>query len=122
MAGLIHHSDHGVQYTSREYLALLQQHGIRPSMGAVGNAYDNAVAERVNGILKLECMLDQRFPDDATVYRVITNAIHLYNTKRPHLSLKYATPEQAYRQGLRQLEAPAPIAEPLPSGPELSRI
>ncbi len=119
--GLIHHSDHGVQYTSREYLALLRQHGIRPSMGAVGNAYDNAVAERVNGILKLEFMLDQRFPDDATAYRAVANAIHLYNTKRPHLSLKYATPEQAYRRGLRQSEAPAPIAEPLPSGPELSR-
>ena len=122
VAGLIHHSDHGVQYTSREYLALLRQHGIRPSMGAVGNAYDNAVAERVNGILKLEFMLDQRFPDDATAYRAIANAIHLYNTRRPHLSLKYATPEQAYLQGLRQSEATVPIAEPLPSGPELSRV
>ncbi len=120
--GLIHHSDHGVQYTSREYLALLRQHGIRPSMGAVGNAYDNAVAERVNGILKLEFMLDQRFADDSTAYRAVANAIRLYNTKRPHLSLKYATPEQAYLQGLRQPEAPAPIAEPVPFGPELSRV
>jgi len=120
--GLIHHSDHGVQYTSRAYLALLREAGVRPSMGAVGNAYDNAVAERVNGILKLEFMLDQRFPDDATAYRAVANAIHLYNTKRPHLSLAYATPEQAYLQGLRRKEASAPIAEPLPSGPELSRV
>ena len=120
--GLIHHSDHGSQYTSRDYLALLHKAQIRSSMGAVGNAYDNAVAERVNGILKLEFMLDQRFPDDATAQAAVANAIHLYNRKRPHLSLHYATPEQAYFQGLRQGEASAPIAEPPPSGSELSRV
>ena len=122
VTGLIHHSDHGVQYTSREYRALLHQAGVRSSMGAVGNAYDNAVAERVNGILKLEFMLDQRFADDPTAYLAVANAIRLYNTKRPHLSLKYATPEQAYLEGLRQQEASAPVAEPVPSGPELSRV
>ncbi len=122
VAGLIHHSDHGVQYTSRDYMDLLRKAGVRPSMGAVGNAYDNAVAERVNGILKLEFMLDQRFPDGATAHQAVASAIHLYNTKRPHLSLAYATPEQAYIEGLRRMEASAPIAEPTPSGPELSRV
>ena len=67
-------------------------------------------------------MLDQRFPDDATAYLATANAIHLYNTKRPHLSLNYATPEQVYFEGLRQQEASEPIAEPVPSGPELSRV
>ena len=120
--GLIHHSDHGSQYTSRDYLALLHQAQARSSMGAVGNAYDNAVAERVNGILKLEFLLDQRFPDDATAHAAVADAIHVYNTKRPHLSLDFATPEQAYLQGLRQREASAPIAELFPAEPDLSRV
>ena len=102
LSGLIHHSDHGVQYASRDYLGLLTRHGIRSSMGRVGNAYDNAVAERVNGILKLEYLLDQRFPDAQTAKKAVQQAIHLYNTDRPHLSLQYRTPEQVYRQtGLR---------------------
>ena len=50
LSGLIHHSDHGVQYASRDYLDLLTHHGIRSSMGRVGNAYDNAVAERVENL------------------------------------------------------------------------
>jgi len=98
LPGLIHHSDHGVQYASRDYQALLTRHGIRTSMGRVGNAYDNAVAERVNGILKLEYLLDQRFPDEQTARKAVQQAIHLYNTDRPHLSLQYRTPEQVYRR------------------------
>lgn len=114
--GLIHHSDHGVQYTSRAYLTLLQEAGIRPSMGAVGNAYDNAVAERVNGILKLEFLLDQRFPNAAAAHKAVRQAISLYNTKRPHLSLDYATPAAVYAEGLKQTEAQPAIAEPHPKG------
>jgi transposase InsO family protein len=101
LSGLIHHSDHGVQYASHDYLDLLTHHGIRSSMGRVGNAYDNAVAERVNGILKLEYLLDHRFPDTQTARKAVEQAIHLYNTDRPHLSLKYRTPEQVYRQATR---------------------
>lgn len=96
LSGLIHHSDHGVQYASRNYLAFLARHGIRSSMGRVGNAYDNAVAERVNGILKLEYLLDQRFPDVHTARKAVQQAIHLYNSDRPHLSLQYRTPAQVY--------------------------
>jgi len=119
--GLIHHSDHGAQYTSREYLALLKQVGIQPSMGAVGNAYDNAVAERVNGILKQEFLLDQRFPDVVSARQAVASAIHLYNTKRPHLSLNYATPAAVYAEGIRQREAQTAMAEPLPDKPDSSR-
>ena len=54
LEGLIHHSDHGIQYSCKPYQAILKEHGILCSMGEVGNCYDNAVAERVNGILKLE--------------------------------------------------------------------
>ena len=59
--GLIHHSDRGVQYCAQHYTDLLHQRDIRISMGEKGNPYDNAVAERVHGILKLEFLLDQLF-------------------------------------------------------------
>ncbi|NOX63789.1 MAG: IS3 family transposase [Chloroflexi bacterium] len=117
---MIHHSDHGVQYTSREYQALLHQAGVRPSMGAVGNAYDNAVAERVNGILKLEFLLDQRFPDALSARRAVSQAIHIYNTKRPHLALNYATPTDVYRQAMNQLASTA-NAKPFPIHQDASR-
>ena len=63
LVGLIHHSDHGVQYTSGPYLDRLKAVGIRPSMGEVGNCYENALAERMNGILKCEYGLDDLFID-----------------------------------------------------------
>lgn len=100
LEGLIHHSDHGVQYTSRPYLEVLHDQGIRPSMGRVGNCYDNAVAERVNGILKLEYLLDQRFPSFLAARAAVQEAIQLYNNDRPHLSLDYATPAEVHRRSL----------------------
>lgn len=96
LAGLIHHSDHGVQYTSDPYRTLLTQHHIRSSMGEVGNCYDNAVAERVNGILKLEYGLDDTFVDLAQAQRAVDQAVWLYNHERPHLALDYQKPFQVY--------------------------
>lgn len=93
---LIHHSDHGVQYTSHAYVNTLQQHHIQPSMGAVGNCYDNIFAERLIGILKGEYHLDALFVDHTHVDQAAYQAIHLYNTDRPHLSLNLATPSQVY--------------------------
>ena len=100
VSGLIHHSDHGSQYTSRPYLDFIENAGIRPSMGEVGNAYDNAVAERVNGILKLEYLLDQRFPDFFSASQATQQAIHYYNSERPHTSLGLQVPEHVYAQTL----------------------
>jgi putative transposase len=94
--GLIHHSDHGVQYTSRPYRDLLAQHHIRSSMGEVGNCYDNPVAERVNGILKLEYGLDDSFVDLAQAHLAVEQAVWLYNHERPHLALNYQIPYQVY--------------------------
>ena len=94
--GLIHHSDHGVQYTSEPYRALLGRHHIRSSMGEVGNCYDNAVAERVNGILKLEYGLAETFVDLAQAQRAVEQAVWLYNHERPHLALNYQKPYQVY--------------------------
>ena len=92
----IHHSDHGVQYTSRSYVEILLQKGIRPSMGEVGNCYDNIFAERVIGTLKNEYYLDARFTDHHQVRLAAKQAIHYYNTDRPHLSLNMAVPGDIY--------------------------
>lgn len=96
LAGLIHHSDHGVQYTSQPYRDLLARHHIRSSMGEVGNCYDNAVAERVNGILKLEYGLDDTFVDFTQAQLAVEQAVWLYNHERPHLALNYQKPYQVY--------------------------
>jgi putative transposase len=93
---LIHHSDHGVQYTCHAYMDILLYHGILPSMGAVGNCYDNIFAERVIGILKNEYILNRPFVDFQQVSPAIQEVIHLYNTDRPHLSLNMATPIEVY--------------------------
>ena len=90
---LIHHSDHGVQYTSHAYMNTLLAHHIQPSMGAVGNCYDNIFAERLIGILKSEYCLDTRFMNFAQVNLAVKEVIHLYNTDRPHLSLNLAVPQ-----------------------------
>lgn len=96
VTGLIHHSDHGVQYTCHAYRQKLHAHGIRSSMGEVGNAYDNALAERVNGILKQEYRLDVCFVSPAQAQRAVQQAVWLYNYERPHLALQYQKPHQVY--------------------------
>ena len=93
---LIHHSDHGVQYTSHAYMDTLLQHHILASMGTVGSCYDNIFAERVIGILKGEYCLDTPFVEYAQVIPAVEEVIHLYNTDRPHLSLNLATPRDVY--------------------------
>jgi putative transposase len=93
---LIHHSDHGVQYTSHAYMHTLLARHIQPSMGAVGNCYDNIFAERLIGILKSEYCLDTRFMDFTQVNLAVKEVVHLYNTERPHLSLNLAVPQDVY--------------------------
>ena len=99
LAGLVHHSDHGVQYTCHAYRGALAKHKIRSSMGEVGNCYDNAVAERINGILKLEYGLGNRFASIRQARRAVREAQWLYNHGRPHLSLNYQKPHQVYMNG-----------------------
>jgi len=100
LKGLIHHSDHGVQYTSNKYLQRLREYGMLPSMGEIGNAYDNAYAERVLGTLKREYGLDDVFRGEAGVRSAVEEAVYLYNHERPHLSLEYATPASVYLGGV----------------------
>ncbi len=93
---LIHHSDRGVQYCCKEYTGVLLENKISISMAEIGNPYENAVAERVNGILKDEFYLDQRFLNQHSTLRATQQAIKVYNDIRPHLSLKMKRPSEVY--------------------------
>lgn len=94
--GLIHHSDHGIQYTCHAFRNRLKKYGIRQSMGEVGNCYDNAIAERVNGILKLEYGLEHLFASTRQAKRAVREAVWLYNYERPHMALSYQLPHYVY--------------------------
>ena len=94
--GLIHHSDHGIQYTCHAFRKKLAKHRMRSSMGEVGNCYDNALAERVNGILKLEYGLNGYFASAKQAQRATREAVGLYNYDRPHLALNYQNPHDVY--------------------------
>lgn len=92
----IHHSDHGVQYTSHVYRDALRTRGLPASMGEIGNCYDNIYAERVIGTMKNEYQLGDRFVDPLQVSHFVPEIAHLYNFDRPHLSLGMLTPAQVY--------------------------
>lgn len=94
--GLIHHSDRGCQYCCEKYVNLLQENRILISMTECGNPRENAIAERVNGILKMEWLNDEDFRGLEDARARISEVIEIYNNKRPHLSLDYATPNQAH--------------------------
>jgi transposase InsO family protein len=99
--GLVHHSDRGIQYCSNQYVEALEKEGIKISMTEENHCYENAVAERVNGILKDEFYLDQTFASKEHAIKATENAIRIYNSKRLHLSLDYKTPDMVFRK--RQL-------------------
>lgn len=92
----IHHSDRGTQFTDRLYRGRLKRRGGRSSMGARGDCYDNALAERMNGILKLEYGLDSRFRSIDQLRRAVRESVWLYNHERPHLALNYRTPAEVH--------------------------
>jgi transposase InsO family protein len=95
---LIHHSDRGFQYCSDAYQKVLKRKKIIPSMTESYDPYANAIAERVNGILKQEFLLEKYQVDYKTLKLVVDDAIHIYNTKRPHYSCYMKTPEQMHLQ------------------------
>ena len=93
---LIHHSDRGIQYCCQEYVFRLQQHCIQVSMTQSGSPYENAMAERVNGILKSELGLEKTFRSYNEAVGATHQAIDFYNRLRPHMSLGYLVPEQVH--------------------------
>ena len=92
---LIHHSDRGVQYASYEYTGILKKNGIKISMTECGDPKDNAVAERVNGIIKNELLMGMSFSSIQEVRGALKVAIDFYNNERPHMSLNWKTPAEA---------------------------
>lgn len=94
---IIHHSDRGIQYCSHAYVALLKKHKMMISMTEENHCYENAMAERVNGILKEDFMLDSEFADWSMALKAVKEAIDSYNTRRPHWSLDLCTPEQIHQ-------------------------
>lgn len=96
--GLIHHSDRGLQYCSADYQQLLEEAQIKPSMTEKYDPYQNAVAERVNGILKDEFSLARGFAHHLEAVAVIAESVGIYNRQRPHLSCHLLTPEQMHGQ------------------------
>ncbi|BDX37794.1 integrase [Tenuifilaceae bacterium CYCD] len=96
-AGLVHHSDRGIQYCSNQYVEELSKHGVALSMTEENHCYENAMAERVNGILKEEFYLDQCFFSTEHARVAAKNAINIYNSKRLHVSLGYKTPDFVFK-------------------------
>ncbi len=92
----IHHSDRGSQYYSHKYTKKLKKRGLSISLTGDNHCYENAVAERVNGILKDEYNLDMNFKCKKDAYRAMLNAVEIYNTRRPHMSLNYQIPNKVH--------------------------
>ncbi|MES1226007.1 MAG: IS3 family transposase [Bacteroidota bacterium] len=97
-ATVIHHSDRGIQYCCDAYIETLQNNNIAISMTQNGSPYDNAIAERINGILKAELNLGKIFVNYSAAIPVVHQAIDAYNRVRPHMSCGNLTPEKAHKQ------------------------
>lgn len=100
---LIHHSDRGLQYCSAIYQDELKRHGMTPSMTDGYDCYQNALAERVNGILKQEFLITQ-CRNLQELKRVIRESVDIYNDLRPHLSLNMKTPNEVHRKATSERE------------------
>jgi len=101
-APLLHHSDRGLQYCSAIYQSELAAHAIKPSMTDGYDCYQNALAERVNGILKQEFLIYrcQTFKD---LKVLVAESVDAYNQLRPHLSLGMKTPEEVHKKACRKM-------------------
>lgn len=95
---LLHHSDRGLQYCSGEYQKILSKNNIKCSMTEAYDPYENAVAERINGILKQEFIGNTKHLKLKTMKQLVSNSIQIYNNKRPHYSNYYLTPQQMHQQ------------------------
>lgn len=96
---LIHHSDRGSQYCCADYVSILDKHFIKISMTESGDPLENALAERVNGVLKEE-LLEEKYLNYEQARQAVSVAVSIYNHLRPHGSIDLLTPEEAhYREG-----------------------
>jgi transposase InsO family protein len=95
----IHHSDRGLQYCSDQYQSILMSHNLLCSMTDGYDCYQNALAERMNGILKMEFLIG-KYPDYNVLRKSLDQCVTIYNSKRPHLSLNYKTPNEVHKKSL----------------------
>ena len=95
---LIHHSDRGLQYCSDEYQKILEKNNISCSMTQNSDPYENAIAERINGILKQEFNIDKFDVETKIKRKIVEESIEIYNELRPHFSNHYLTPNQMHKQ------------------------
>ena len=98
--GLTHHSDRGVQYCSAAYVGFLLENGIAISMTENGDPLENAIAERLNGIMKAEFLDHHRLGGLSDVASVLRESVTTYNTLRPHMSCAMHTPEKVHAESL----------------------
>lgn len=135
LKGLIHHSDRGCQYCSQDYVNELKQYGINISMTDNGDPYENAIAERTNGILKTEWLYQVKLTSRAMATNFIDKIVRIYNNERPHMSINMMTPSQARIQSgemkkcwknywaLRNIgQQPASEEGPCPEPPAAGRV
>lgn len=97
-APLIFHSDRGSQFKSDEFQKRCHEHNIISSMTAKGKSHENPVAERLNGIIKNEILVEDSFANFELAKKAVDKAIKIYNEQRPHLSCNLLTPQQAHQQ------------------------
>lgn len=117
---LMHHSDRGLQYCSADYIKELTENGIAVSMTENGDPYENAVAERINGILKYEFLLTNGFKNHLEAINAIKQSITIYNQDRPHLSCQMLTPMKMHDQHIIPLKKwPKKVPSGLNSGQNL---
>jgi len=90
--GVYHHSDRGIQYCTPSYIKYIEKKGMIPSMTEEAHVYENAVAERINGILKSEFSIDIGFNSLKEARKIIERSIYVYNNFRRHISLHNLTP------------------------------
>ena len=101
---LVHHSDRGIQYCCAEYQRIHARNGIACSMTDGGDCYQNALAERINGILKMEFLL-QRPANLREATKMVGQSVRIYNEIRPHQSLEFETPDAVHRASVAAYKA-----------------
>ena len=97
LENLIHHSDRGIQYCAQEYVNVLQDYQVKISMTQNGDPLENAIAERVNGILKNELLPNIKVKNLEHVQKLLKEIVLIYNDERPHMSIALLTPSQAHQ-------------------------
>ena len=106
---LIHHSDRGLQYCSKEYVELIARNQIIISMTEGTDPYENALAERMNRTIKEEFLLTEKIRDYELLQKAVAESADIYNTERPHLSCSLQYPEDVHKE-IKEISNPSRAA------------